>query len=360
MLFKLVTRMDRGRFRCCVVSMTDQGPVGRKIAAAGIPVFSLGMGPGRPTIGGLGKLYRLLRLEKVDVLQTWLYHADLLGLLVGRMAGVRRVVWGIRCSDMHLRNYRPLTALTVRLCGFLSSLVDAIVVNSEQGKDVHRRRGYHTDRMLLIPNGFEVDRFRPDASSRDWLLKELGIPPQSVLIGMVARYDPMKDHAGFLQAAARMAGMLPSVHFVLVGKGVQDDNPGITCMLDEESLKGRVHLLGLRQDIPRIMAGLDIAVSSSAFGEGFSNTIGEAMCCGVPCIVTDVGDSGRIVGETGIVVRPRDPEALAGAMLRLVMSGREARKSLGEKARERILRNFELTSVVNRFERLYEALVNFT
>ncbi|MBW2017496.1 MAG: glycosyltransferase, partial [Deltaproteobacteria bacterium] len=195
-----------------------------------------------------------------------------------------------------------------------------------------------------------VDRFRPDASSRDWLLKELGIPPQSVLIGMVARYDPMKDHAGFLQAAARMAGMLPSVHFVLVGKGVQDDNPGITCMLDEESLKGRVHLLGLRQDIPRIMAGLDIAVSSSAFGEGFSNTIGEAMCCGVPCIVTDVGDSGRIVGETGIVVRPRDPEALAGAMLRLVMSGREARKSLGEKARERILRNFELTSVVNRFE----------
>ena len=358
MLHKLVTRMDHNKFRCMVVSMTDIGPIGEKIRAGGIPVFTLDMALGRPTPRGLIKMFHFFKQESVDIIQTWLYHADLLGLVVGRFAGIKRIVWGIRCSNMHLRNYRPLTALTVRVGGVLSRLADAIVVNSEEGKDVHRRRGYHTERMVLIPNGFDTGRFCPDTSGRDWLLGQLSLSWDVILIGLVARFDPMKDQRTFLSAASLLAEKESSVHFVMVGKGMDSHNRELIPLLDGNGLKERVHLLGLRHDIPRIVAALDIATSSSAFGEGFSNTIGEAMSCGIPCVVTDVGDSARIVGDTGFVVPPKEPDAMAGAWHQLIKMGRGRRRSLGEKARLRIVENYDLREVVKRFEQFYKKLLS--
>ena len=355
MLRKLVTRMDRDRFRCIVVSMTDRGPIGERIAAAGIPVVPLGMGPGKPTPDGLARFYRLLKQESVDIVQTWLYHADLLGLVVGRLAEVSRVVWGIRCSDMRLRKYRPLTALTVRLCGALSPLVDAILVNSREGEKIHRKRGYSRDRMILIPNGFDTQRFRPDPGARERLKAELNLRGAVRFIGLIARYDLMKDQPNFLRAAGLLADREPSAHFVMVGRGVVPDNQALANLVSGR-LAGRVHLMGQRHDVARIAAGLDIAASSSAFGEGFSNTIGEAMACGVPCVVTDVGDSARIVGDAGLVVPLGDPEALARAWEELLADD-ERRLRLGKEARERIQGEFELDVVVRQYEDLYETLM---
>jgi len=355
MLCKLVTRMDRERFRCIVVSMTDKGPVGERIEEAGIPLFQLGMGLGKPTPGGLAKFYHLLKQESVDIVQSWLYHADLLGLIVGRMAEVNRVVWGIRCSDMRLRRYRPLTALTVRLCGVLSPLADAIVVNSREGARIHRKRGYLTDRMVLIPNGFDTSVFHPDEDARDWLLETLGLPGGVRLIGLIARYDLMKDQPNFLRAADILAGEDPAVHFVMAGRGVTPENRELAALISDR-LKGRAHLLGQRDDVARVAAGLDIASSSSAFGEGFSNTIGEAMACGVPCVVTDVGDAAQVVGDTGIVVPPGDPEALARGWRELLRDD-DRRRLLGRQARERIQGAFELEAVVRRYETVYERLM---
>lgn len=353
MLYKLVTRMDPERFRPLVVSMTNRGPIGELIVSAGLPVFELGMNPGRPSLGGTLKLIRFLKRERVDLVQSWLYHADLLGLIAGRLAGTERVVWGIRCSDMHLKNYRALTALTVRLGAWLSPWADAIVVNSSQGKDVHAQLGYRTERMVVIPNGFESERYFPDVRSRKRLLGELGLFEEVVLIGLVARFDPMKDHKTFLKAAALVADNEKSVHFVLVGKGMEEQNSDILPLLEDQRLKGRVHMLGLRNDIPEIVSALDIAASSSAYGEGFSNTIGEAMLCGVPCVVTDVGDSARIVGGTGIIVPPGDPKALAKALSRMVHLGTGERRALGERARLRILENYEIREIVGKFETFY-------
>jgi len=357
MLHRLVTNMDRNRFRCLVISMTDTGPIGERIKAEGIPVFTLDMALGRPSLLGLARLFHLLKHESVDVIQTWLYHADLMGLIVGRIAGIKRIVWGIRCSNMHLRNYRPLTALTVRMGGMLSSLADAIIVNSEEGKEVHRRRGYHTGRMVLIPNGFNTERFHPDESARDWLLDQLNLSKDILLIGLVARFDPMKDQRTFLKAAVLLALEYDTVHFVMVGSGIDRDNRELISLMDENHIKEKVHMLGLRHDIPRVMAGLDIATSSSAFGEGFSNTIGEAMSCSIPCVVTDVGDSAQIVGDTGQVVPPRDPEAMARAWGRLLKMGRDGRRDLGERARSRIVGSYEIGRIVNRFEEFYQSLV---
>ena len=356
MLYKLVTRMNPDRFRSIVLSMTDLGPIGEKIAEKGIPVFPLGMSPGKPSLRGSVKLFRCLKQESVDIVQTWLYHADLLGLMVGRMAEVKRVVWGIRCSNMDLGRYRSLTDLTFRVNAVMSSLVDAIVVNSVEGKEVHSASGYETKRMIVIPNGFDTELFQPNEESRNWLRGELRLNEEAVLIGLVARWDPMKDQKTFLSAASILAETEKSAHFVLVGRGMDDQNRKLLRYIDQPVLKGRVHLLGLRHDAHRIMAGLDIATSSSAFGEGFSNTVGEAMSCGVPCVVTNVGDSPLVVGDTGVIVPCRDPGALAQGWKEIMLLGKAGRRALGEKARQRILDSFELGKVVGRFEEFYAKL----
>ena len=355
MLHKLVSKMDPRKFRSIVISMTDRGPVGEKIASDGIPVLELGMTLGRPNLKGFYRIFYYLHREQADILQTWLYHADLLGLVAGRLAGIKRIVWGLRCSNMHLRNYRPLTALTVKAGTLLSPLADAIVVNSRKGRDVHRRRGYHTDRMIFIPNGFDVNRFHPDESAKKWLTNHLGIPEDVVLVGLVARFDPMKDQPTFLNAASLILKKHDSVHFVLIGKDIVPTNKVLTPFINDH-LRSRVHLLGVRRDIPRLTAAFDIGNSSSAFGEGFSNTIGEAMACGVPCVVTNVGDSSFVVGDTGFVVPPKEPETLAKAWEEMLKQGRDSRKAMGEKARERITENFELGKIVKRFEHLYKKL----
>ena len=355
MLCKLVTHMDPRTFRPVVVSMTDRGPVGEKLASEGVPVLELGMRLGRPAPAGLLKLCRLLRKYDPDVLQTWLYHADLLGLLAGKVSAVKRIVWGIRCSDMDLRNYSPLTALTVWSNAKLSCFPDAILVNSEKGKQVHEKRGYSARRMRVIPNGFDIERFRPDETAREWLLAELGLTHQAKLIGFVARFDPMKDHKTFFRAASALAAKEDSVHFILAGDGMVVSNAQVSVLV-KPKLLDKVHLLGRREDIPRLLAAMDIATSASAYGEGFSNAVGEAMACGVPCAVTDVGDAGWIVGDTGIVVPPGSPELLADAWKRLLDMGREERQRLGERARARVAENFEINKVVRRFEDFYRGL----
>lgn len=354
MLYKVITGMDRSRFRSIVVSMTDQGTVGAKIAKAGFPVFELGMTRGIPNAGGAWRLYRFLKREKPHILQTWLYHADLLGVVIGRMAAVRRIVWSIRCSDMDLGNYRLLTTITLKICARLSAWADAIIVNSEQGKRVHEAMGYKPERMVFIPNGFDAALFHADPGAKARLLSELRLGTGAFLIGQVARFDLMKDHANFLRAASLLKS-LKNVHFVLAGEGIVQSNAELVKHLDPD-LHNRVHLLGPREDIPSITPGFDIATSSSAYGEGFSNSIGEAMACGVPCVVTDVGDSAAIVGDTGMVVPPRDPGALAGAWLSLLEIGDEKRKALGERARNRVLEKYRIERVVRRFEKFYEGI----
>jgi len=352
MLHKLTGTMDPVEFQSNVVSMTDVGPIGERIQAQGTAVYSLGMRLGKPNPLAFFRLYHILKRIRPDVLQTWLYHADLLGLVAGRLAGIGRIVWGVRCSDMDLKDYSPMTRWVVRANALLSPLPDAIVVNSEKGKRVHAELGYATGKMCLIPNGFDLNRFQPSDEARKSVLSELNLTQEAVLVGLVARHDPMKDHETFLMAASMVAEKESPVHFLLIGKGIEAGNRRITKFI-REGQQDRFHLLGVREDMPRWTAALDIAVSASAYGEGFSNTVGEAMASGVPCVVTDVGDNARIVGGAGLVVPPGEPEALAQALIRLVDLGKEERKKMGDRARRQMAAEFEIGHVARRFEALY-------
>jgi glycosyltransferase involved in cell wall biosynthesis len=355
-LAKLLARTDQVRFEHCVVSLINPGPVGEMIRAQGIPVYSLGMRRSVPSLSGIFKLWRLIRAKQPLILQTWLYHADLLGLLVGKLARVPVLAWNLRCSLVDMQYYPKLSRFVLRILSRLSAIPDAVVVNSEAGRQAHTHLGYRPRRFDLIPNGFDLERFRPDPSAREWLLREFQLSQDAVIIGLVARHDPMKDHRTFFAAAQEVRARHSDAYFILCGTGVDGQNTELARLMENHGLARYVRLLGPRQDTQKITAGFDIACSSSAFGEGFCNAVGEAMACGVPCVVTDVGDSAQIVGPTGRVVPPRNSEALANALSEFIAYGTEARNSLGMQARARVEELFDINKMAVRYEQLYLSL----
>ncbi len=350
MLSRLVRRTDRARFRSVVVSITDAGTLGPSLGKAGIEVVSLEMRRGMPDPYRLLRLARILRELNPDILQTWLYHADFFGLMAKRLANVPHLVWNLRCSDIALS---PAAAGVRRILSWCSALPDAVFVNSRAGLSFHERIGYRPRRWEYIPNGFDTVEFFPDAAARERLRSELGIPAAAIVIGLPARYHPMKDHGTFLKAAAAIAAARPEVCFLLVGPGTEPTNSALAKAIAGVGLADRTRLLGERSDMPAVYAALDIATLSSAWGEGFPNVLGEAMACGLPCAATDGGDVRELLGDAGLVVPRCDPKALAGAWQALVEIGGEGRRSRGSEARARIVRDYELGVIAARYETLY-------
>lgn len=356
MLARMLTHPSRADGQTAVISLTDIGPAGRSIQAAGIPVHALNMPRGVPDPRALVGLTRLLRSLRPDVVQTWLYHADLMGGLAARMAGGIPVAWGLHLGNLAPELNKRSTLMTAHACARLSGLLPkTIVCCAEATKASHVEIGYRADRMVVIPNGFDLDRFQPDPAARARVRQELGLADATPLIGLVARFDPQKDHKSFVQAAGLLASFRPEARFLLCGAGVAWDNHLLASWIEAAKLRDRVYLLGRRDDMAEVQAALDIACSSSR-GEAFPLAVGEAMAAGVPCVVTDVGDSALIVGETGRVVPAGNPSAMAAAMTETLEMGVEGRQQLGRDARRRIAERFSLGRMVSEYDSLYARL----
>jgi len=359
MLLRLLRATKEGPFESTVAVLADKGPVVREMEDLGVTVYSLDIPRGLISPLTAVKFLALVRKFRPALIQTWLYHADLLGVLLAGPLGVRRVVWNLRSSypdDVHLS---WLTALVRRLCARLSPLPQAVVVNSSAGMQSHRALGYRPKRWVVIPNGVDTERFRPDPGAKPRLVEALRVKKgDAVLVGYIARFIPVKDHATFVEAALRVLRVRKDIHFVLAGRGISWSN-AFFCRTIAPEFRTNFHLLGERRDIGAVTAGLDIACLSS-LNEGFPNTVGEAMACAIPCVVTDVGDSYRIVGETGLVVPPASPEAMASAILRMAHMPRQARAALGERARRRVMERFEISKVAKMYTRLYREVLEDT
>lgn len=355
MLKRLVSRMDPERFSNRVVCLAVPGRIGAAIAETGIPVTYLGMRRGAPSPAAVLTLIREIRSARPDVIQTWLYHADLIGLVAGRLAGAETIVWNIRCSNMDLRQYNRTTRIVFSALRRLSAFPAAIIANSEAAMRYHRAIGYRSSVFTVIPNGFDLARFKPDGNARADVRRELGLPADAALVGCVGRFDPAKDHRTLIAAIALCRRR--SATYLLCGEGLDRRNRRLAEWIEAYGVGKEIRLLGLRSDVPRMMAALDALVSSSAT-EGFPNVIGEAMACGVPCVVTDAGDSSLIVGDTGIVVPPRDPMALGRALEAMLAMPLPQRMDLGAAARRRIESTFDLPRIARRYERLYLSLVH--
>jgi len=360
MLVKLLSGIDPGRCTSRVVSLLPEGQVGGLIRALDIPVRSLDMRPGAPDPRGLVRLAGILRDDPPDVVQTWMYHADLVGGLAARFAGRVPVVWGIQNTVLEAEWSPLMSRATLRACARLSRrLPKRIVSCSQNAARAHVVAGYADDRMVVIPNGVDIEAFRPDVSARPRVRAMLGISEGAPLVGLVARFAREKDHETFAQAVGRVLRRVPDAHFVLCGAGVDDENLELVGWLDEAGSRSASHLLGARDDIVDLMPGLDVLVLSS-ITEAFPNVLGEAMASGIPCVTTDVGDARYIVGDTGRVVPPRSPDALADGLVELLTMHSDARRDLGIASRVRVVDEFSLASVVERYLGVYEEMAQAT
>jgi glycosyltransferase involved in cell wall biosynthesis len=353
MLHALIKATRGAGLQHSVCALIGGGHVGSMLESEGVRVTSLGMRQGVPDPRAIGRLVRWLRQERPDVVQSWMYHADLLAGIAARLAGRIPVVWGVHHSDVDPRKAKRLTTWTRLLCARLSGILPArIVCVADSVLRSHVGVGYRPDRMTVIPNGFDLERFNPNPEAGTSLRRALAVPANVPVVGLLARYHPDKDHPNFLRAASLVARKRPDVVYLLAGSGVDWSNPDLAGLIGELGLRDRVRLLGVVSDVVPALSAMDVLALSSRT-EAFPIVLGEAMACCVPCAATDCGDASQILGETGRIAPPGDPAGLARAILELLELSPGQRVDLGRAARERVRDRFEIGAVGRRYAEVY-------
>jgi len=339
-----------------VISMMDEGKYGPLLKVAGIEVHCLNMTQGRVSFSGLWRLFKLIRALKPDVVQTWMYHADLIGGVFARLAGVNNVFWNIRHTALEPGKSKKATILIAKLCARLSGFVPkGIVCCAEAAVRVHADLGYTQSKITVIGNGYDLSEFAVNTQFGSDFKAELSVKSNQVLLAMVGRFDPQKDHFGLFEALAIVKHTHSNFKFALIGKQLNKSNLELVEAINHHQLQENLIFLDQRSDIPVVMNGLDIHVLSS-FGEAFPNVLAEAMACGTPCVTTDVGDAASIVGETGWVVSPKDPKALANAILQAIeekQTNHQAWLNRKQACRERIVENFSIETMIDGYQRVW-------
>jgi glycosyltransferase involved in cell wall biosynthesis len=342
-----------------VISLRPDGGLRARIEATGVELADLGLNPGEISPKALAQLARRLRRWRPDLVHGWMYHGNLAALLAGWLSGRRpSIIWNIRHSLHDLGREKRGTRAVIRVGARLSPFVSTVIYNAHVSARQHEALGYAGGRAEIIPNGFDTDLFRPDPEVRAAWRARLGVSPSTLLIGHVARYHPMKDHASLIRAAGQLAAKGVDLFLVMVGEDVTPQNQELASVVASAGLAERVALLGERSDIPGIVPAFDLAVLCSAWGEGFPNVLGEAMACGVPCVATDVGDCGRLLTAGGTLVAVRDPDALAAAMEQLLRLPEDRRREIGAAGRERVAREYALSAIAQRYTTLYARLAD--
>lgn len=356
-LVALASGLHRRGWAVSVVCCYGGGVFQSELEQAGVPLIDLRKRGRWDVAGFMWRLLRTLRTSRAEIVHGYMTLGNMLALLAPAARPRTRVVWGVRSTIIDRTRRDWLSRLNFRVSCSASRLADRIIANSEAGAAHHASLGYPHARIEVIPNGIDTERFRFDTAGRGRVRGEWQVADGCTLVGLVGRIDPMKDHATFLRAAALLAARDERVRFVCVGGGNSGFAQGIKALATQLGLDARLVWAGPRNDVAAVYSALDIAVSSSC-GEGFSNVIAEAMACGRPCVVTNVGDSARIVGDCGAVVEPGDAPALAAAIERtareLEAPGEAARMHAA--VRGRIEASYSLDALLRHSERALRAL----
>lgn len=360
LLYKLAAKTNRDRFAPSVVSLTSEGPIlGEKIRAAGVPVQALGYPRGAAHPKLLWSMMRQIHESRPDIIQTWLYHADLLGGLAARLVTHAPVIWGIHNTELDAAKVKRSTMAVIQTNGLLSHVLPTgIVCCSGAARDAHVKLGYAAERMRTITNGVDTTEFTYVPDAREAIRKELGLAANTPLVGLAARFDPQKDHETFIRAAGLLHKIRPDVHFVLCGGDVTEQNTTLADWIQRERIAPVTHLLGLRRDMPTVTSALDAATICSVYGESFALVIGEAMACGVPSVTTDLEGPMSVVGDAGWVVPIQDPRALSDAWKEMLAISEPKRREIAACGRSRIVDNFSIEKMVRSYEALYEEIAD--
>lgn len=361
-IFHIITDLHEGGaegvlYRICefdtssthvVVSLSVGGKYALMLKGLGIEVIELQLNNPFLFISSFVKIFRLIRIYKPQVVQTWMYHSDFFGGVAARLAGARSVCWGIRHSNLTFGTVKAKTILIAKICALLSYFVpDQIISCSEQGMYSHIKFGYCSKKFVVIQNGFNVDKFVPNKSQRIMLRRSILGDYNGIVFGMVARFDAQKDHENLFRALHMLKVSGFCFRCILVGNGIDNTNLQLDKYLSKYGIQDYIVLLGRRSDIPAIMNAIDVHVLSS-LGEAFPNVLAEAMACGIPCITTDVGDAAQIVGNTGWVIPSKNPQKLFEAFVDVIHAFKADSSWLDRKreARLRIIQKFSMNSMV--------------
>ncbi|HAA32550.1 MAG TPA: group 1 glycosyl transferase, partial [Cyanobacteria bacterium UBA8553] len=299
-LVNLVKALDKKDFDITVLCFYPDGPLEKDLEHSGVKIISLEKRGRWDIFSFLGRLIHQLKHLQPNVLHGYLSEPNLVMIFIKPFFPSIQMIWGVRASELNLSHYDWLARLLFPLECFLSRFADLIIFNSHAGRTYHLAHGFPANKAVVIPNGIDTERFKPDSEARVKIRSEWGISEETVLIGLVGRLDRMKDHPTFLKAAALLCQERQDIGFVCVGSGAQDYAQELYHLAEQLNIAEKVIWTGTRADTPAVYNALDIASSSSS-SEGFANVIGEAMACGISCVVTDVGDSAWIVGDVGIV-----------------------------------------------------------
>lgn len=344
-------------YRHSVISLTAIGKVGEELQALGIEVHALGMRTVLDIPLAFWMLICLIRTSCPAVVQTWMYHADLLGGLAARSTGIKNIIWGVRGTAIPQSGF-SITKCIIKACAHLSSFLPKVIICcAESARVAHAKMGYCRDRMVVIPNGYDLSQFNFDSVESQQLRRNFGFGLDEVVIGIVGRFDPLKDHQNFVLAAANVARDNPNVKFLMIGRDVDSTNTILRSWIVENGLSNKMTLAGQRSDISHCLAAMDIFCLSSKY-EGFPNVVCEAMAMKIPCVVTNAGDAADIVAETGIVVPTCDSDALALGLKKMIEKGHEQRSLLGQLARFRIEEHYSIEASASQFSAIYDELNN--
>lgn len=347
-LYRLIMA-DHGN-RHIVVSFVDGGKYRELLLDAGIEVHSLSLELGKMSLSAFRRLRAIIKIAEPDVVQTWMYHADLTGGLAAYSCGVDNIVWGIRRTSLEKQDVKRSTRLVAQLCALLSRMIPrAIVVNSMAAMQSHEAFGYCAAKMRYVPNGYDLSQYFIDPKARDDLREQLGLGPRDICLGNVGRYHDAKDHRTLLAALRLCKERGLQFKLLLVGTGMDHENKDLGAMISANGLDENVLLMGRRTDVPAIMNALDLFVLSSKT-EGFPNVLCEAMACGTAIVTTDVGDAAVIAGDLGIVCPSQDPASLANGILTQFDQGNSVSR---ETRRDAIVERYSLDTMISNFKHVW-------
>lgn len=354
MLYKLLS-CQQGEIKHVVVTMKPKGVFATKISKLGVPVYSLEMYGCINVLFGFKKCVQLLHKIKPDVVLSWMYHANLMAIIAKPFFSKTKLIFNIRHSLSSLNNEKILTAIVIKLNAWFSFLTEAIINNSIQSIEQHNKIGFDRNKSKYIPNGFDLRLFKPNQALYSQFRQQNGFSPETKIIGNLARFHPMKNHPGLIKTFGLIKGHYSApLKLVLAGKNVDYKNNQLANEIKKQKLGADILLLG-EVDSSKIMPALDLYLLTSSWGEGFPNVLGEAMACGVGCVVTKVGDSELIIDKYGGIVEKEDYQGLAEECLNRLCDKKEFDAS---EIRAHIQNNYSIDKVCKQYDRLVFEVVN--
>ena len=343
-------------FESAIFSIMKPGVMANEIHASNVRIYS-GDARNVASLGWLIKLRKSIKSFNPDLIMGWMYHGNIASFISSFMGFSGPVIWNIRHSLHDLQKERTSTRLAIRAGSYITRSPSRIIYNSAAAADQHEALGFHSGKRAILANGFDLERFKPDALARKDFREKLDISPDKLLLGVVGRSHPMKNHHGWLQAFRQTIDVNKNMHCIMAGTGVAGPDSLLSKTVKELSLEEHVTLLPQTPNPEKLYPALDLLVMPSSWGEGFPNVVGEAMACGVPALVTNIGDASVIVGDTGFVAGDSTPETLAQQVLSVSLIGQAKLAVMGQRARERMVRNYGLSIAADAYEKVIEEVM---